>query len=151
MINVPLMILDERVRQWGGMVRGSKDAAAFDLFACTYETHNLGPGAQYTFSAGVAMHIGANTAMSVAGLIIPRSGLGRKGIVLSNGTGLIDPDYQGCLGVALWNRSQECITINPGDRIAQLLIVPVLIPEFAEVSAFEATERGSGSFGSSGR
>ena len=99
--------------------------------------------------AGLAIYIGDP---GYAALILPRSGLGHKhGIVLGNLVGLIDSDYQGELMVSCWNRSQQPFTVEPMERIAQLVIVPVVQPTFEVVDEFEATERGTGGFGSSGR
>lgn len=109
----------------------------------------LAPGASELISSGMAIHI-ADPA--VAALILPRSGLGaRHGIVLGNLVGLIDSDYQGPLMVSCWNRSDQPFSIAPGDRIAQMILVPVLQASLRVVDGFDATERGSGGFGHSGR
>ena len=115
---------------------------------CLENSITLKPGKTEMIPLGFAMHIhDAN----VAALIIPRSGLGSKhGIVLGNPVGLIDSDYQGELMVPAWNRSQEDFTISSGDRIAQMVIVPVIQANFNIVDDFEKTERGEGGFGSSG-
>ena len=109
----------------------------------------LAPGQTQLIRTGLAVHI-ADPAL--AGLVLPRSGLGHKhGIVLGNLVGLIDSDYQGELMVSCWNRGSETFTIQPGERIAQYVLVPVVQAEIRLVEAFEKTERGAGGFGSSGR
>ena len=111
---------------------------------------------EITVYAGEVKLIGTGIAIYVrdpgfAGMILPRSGLGHKnGIILGNGTGLIDSDYQGELKISIWNRSKEPFRIKHGDRIAQYVIVPVMQPEFVEVTSFVASERGADGFGSSG-
>ena len=149
MIDIALRILDARIgNEWPVPHPATAASAGVDLRACLDADTVLPPDAVLLVSSGIAMHIGDP---GYAGLIVPRSGLGhRHGIVLGNGTGLIDSDYQGPLMVSLWNRSDEPFTIAPGDRIAQLLIVPVLQPRFRVVEAFEASARGTGGFGHSG-
>ena len=116
--------------------------------ACVDSTLTLAPGAVELLPTGIAVYIEDPT---LAGLLLPRSGLGHKhGIVLGNLVGLIDSDYQGQLFVSVWNRSGEPFSIEAGDRIAQLVIVPVVQISFNVVEEFVTTERGSGGFGSSG-
>lgn len=124
-------------------------SAGLDLRACLGETIDLAPGATELIPTGIAIYL---EDPSLAAMILPRSGLGHKhGIVLGNLVGLIDSDYQGELMVSVWNRGQETFSIAPGDRIAQLIIVPVLQAQFQVVTSFKTSERGTGGFGSSGR
>ena len=123
-------------------------SAGVDLRANVAMPFTLAPGETKLVETGIAIHL---EDVTKAAMILPRSGLGHKhDIVLGNLTGLIDSDYQGELMVSLWNRSTESFTVNPGDRIAQLVIVPVERPEFVVVDSFEATERGEGGFNSTG-
>jgi len=141
-------ILDERIR---GMLPhyASAGSAGLDLRACLEKEFTLKPGEAHLVSSGIAIHIGDP---GYAAVILPRSGLGAKnGIVLGNLVGLIDSDYQGPLMVSLWNRGQAEFTIKPMDRIAQLVIVPVLQVEFEVVEDFAASARGAGGFGSTGK
>ncbi|MEJ2060714.1 MAG: dUTP diphosphatase [Gammaproteobacteria bacterium] len=124
-------------------------SAGMDLRACLDTALILAPGQTELIPTGIAIHIGD---AGLAATILPRSGLGHKhGIVLGNLVGLIDSDYQGQLFVSTWNRGQESFTIKPGERIAQLVFVPVVQAEFDIVEDFEASHRGEGGFGSSGR
>ena len=124
-------------------------SAGLDLRAMVEAPLTLSPGDTELLPTGLAIHIGD---AGYAGMILPRSGLGHKhGIVLGNLVGLIDSDYQGPLMVSCWNRSNNVYSIEPGDRIAQLVIVPVLRAQFNIVSEFEMTQRGEGGFGSSGK
>ena len=124
-------------------------SAGMDLRACLDGPLELAPGDTQLIPTGLAIHMG-DTGM--AAVILPRSGLGHKhGIVLGNLVGLIDSDYQGQLMVSCWNRGQSSFTIEPGERIAQLVFVPVLQPELKQVETFDASARGEGGFGSSGR
>ena len=144
---IELKILDDRVRQHlpAYATRGS---AGMDLRACIGEPLTIAPGDTVLVSTGVAIHI-ADPAL--AAIILPRSGLGHKhGIVLGNLVGLIDSDYQGALMVSCWNRGRDPYTLNPLDRLAQLVIVPVLQAKFEVVDEFNASDRGQGGFGSSG-
>lgn len=128
--------------------RATEGSAGVDLRANTSEPFELKPGETKLVETGLAIHLDD---VHVAAMILPRSGLGHKhGVVLGNLTGLIDSDYQGELMVSLWNRSTEPFTVNPGDRIAQMVIVPVMQPEFVVVDSFESTERGEGGFNSTG-
>ena len=124
-------------------------SAGLDLRACLTEPLTLQPNAWKLVPTGMAIHL-ADPAY--AALILPRSGLGHKhGIVLGNLVGLIDSDYQGQLMVSAWNRSEVAFTIEPMERIAQLVIVPVLQAEFNIVSEFSPTDRGEGGYGSTGK
>lgn len=128
---------------------GTPGAAGLDLRACLEAPLTLAPGESRLVSSGVAIHIGDP---GYAAVVLPRSGLGAKnGIVLGNLVGLIDSDYQGPLMVSLWNRGQAAFTIQPLDRIAQLVVVPVLQVEFNVVEEFPASSRGAGGFGSTGK
>ena len=123
-------------------------SAGIDLRACLDESLNLAPGDTSLIPTGIAIFV-ENPAY--AALILPRSGLGHKhGIVLGNLVGLIDSDYQGELMISAWNRGASTFTIEPGDRIAQLVVVPVQQITFSVVSEFSSTDRGTGGFGSSG-
>ena len=124
-------------------------SAGLDLRACVAAPLTLPPGRAELIPTGLAIHV-ADPAL--AALMLPRSGLGHKhGIVLGNLVGLIDSDYQGQLMVSCWNRSAEPFTIRPGERIAQLIIVPVVQVELEVVNDFEASARGAGGFGHSGQ
>ena len=124
-------------------------SAGMDLRACLDETLTLAPGQTELIPTGLSIHIGDP---SLCAMILPRSGLGHKhGIVLGNLVGLIDSDYQGQLFVSCWNRGQTTFSMAPGERIAQLVLVPVVQAEFEVVTEFSDSERGDGGFGSSGR
>jgi dUTP pyrophosphatase len=124
-------------------------SAGLDLRACLDEAFVLAPGEARLLSTGLAIHVADP---NLAAMILPRSGLGHKhGIVLGNLVGLIDSDYQGPLMVSCWNRGQAPFTVEPFERIAQLVIVPVVQASFRVVDAFDASGRGSGGFGSTGR
>ena len=124
-------------------------SAGLDLRACLDAPITLEPNAWQLVGTGIAIHLADP---GYAALILPRSGLGHKhGIVLGNLVGLIDSDYQGQIFVSCWNRGTTAFTIQPGERIAQLVVIPVAQVEFEVVSEFVATERGVGGFGSSGR
>src|SRR5574337_1343238 len=145
---VELRILDERIRAMLPAY-ATLGSAGLDLRACVDAPLTIAPGDAELIPTGVAIHIGHP---GLAAMILPRSGLGHKhGIVLGNLVGLIDSDYQGPLMVSCWNRGKEAFTIQPLDRIAQMVIVPVLQAEFRVVEEFEASKRGEGGFGSSGR
>lgn len=126
----------------------SEGSAGLDLRACIDEPLILEPGMTDLIPTGIAIHI--NDA-ALAATILPRSGLGHKhGIVLGNLVGLLDSDYQGEVLISCWNRGQNSFTIMPGDRIAQMVIVPIVQVDFDIVDEFHQTERGQGGFGSSG-
>lgn len=152
-VAVEVKILDDRIHAWGLPQYQSEMAAGIDLFACVDAPLALEAGAPAIFvPSGIAVHIGS---AGVAGLIVPRSGLGHKtGLVLGNLVGVLDADYTGPLLISVWNRNapgSAPIAIEPGDRIAQLLFVPILRPEFSVVDEFsQSTVRGSGGFGSTG-
>ena len=148
MIAVDVRILDERVR--GSLpAYATPGAAGMDLRACVDAPLVLAPGDVHLVSTGIAIHIGNP---GYAALILPRSGLGHKhGVVLGNLVGLIDSDYQGPLMVSCWNRGRDAFVLNPLDRLAQLVIVPVAQAEFRVVEAFDASTRAEGGFGSTGR
>lgn len=127
---------------------GTDGSAGLDLRACLEDTLVLQPGETKLIPTGMSIYIEDT---GLAAMILPRSGLGHKhGIVLGNLVGLIDSDYQGELMVSCWNRSDTAFTMEVGERIAQLVIVPVVQAEFDLVSEFEATDRGEGGFGSTG-
>ncbi|MCG8517580.1 MAG: dUTP diphosphatase [Pseudomonadales bacterium] len=124
-------------------------SAGLDLRACLDQPLTLEPGQTELLKTGLAIHIGDP---SLAAMILPRSGLGHKhGIVLGNLVGLIDSDYQGELMVSCWNRGNTTFTIEAGERIAQLVLVPVVQAEFELVDSFESSDRGAGGFGSTGK
>jgi len=124
-------------------------SAGLDLRACIDAPVTLAPGDALLLSTGMAIHIGDP---GHAAMILPRSGLGTKhGIVLGNLVGLIDSDYQGPLMVSCWNRGREPFTIQPMERIAQMIVVPVVQVQWNPVQAFVASDRGSGGFGSTGK
>jgi dUTP pyrophosphatase len=145
-----LRILDARIgNQFPLPAYATDGSAGLDLRACLDAPLVLAPGATQLIPTGIAIHIADP---GLAAVVLPRSGLGHKhGIVLGNLVGLIDSDYQGQLFVSCWNRGQTVFTIEPGERIAQLVIVPVVQVEFDVVEGFSASERGAGGFGSSGR
>ena len=146
---VELKVLDPRLRDWGLPRYQSAHAAAIDLHACLDAPVVLEPGTgPQLISAGFSLYMG-NPHM--AALILPRSGLGHRGLVLGNLVGLIDPDYTGPIMVSAWNRGAAAMTLTPGERFAQLMFVPVLRPGLVEVAAFSTeTTRGAGGFGSTG-
>jgi len=147
MRRLEVKILDERIR---GMLPhyASAGAAGLDLRACIASELVLSPGESQLVSSGIAIHVGDP---GYAAMILPRSGLGAKsGIVLGNLVGLIDSDYQGPLMISVWNRGKAAFTIQPLDRIAQLIVVPVVQVAFEVVEEFAASARGAGGFGSTG-
>jgi dUTP pyrophosphatase len=145
-----LRILDERIgRDIPLPEAATAGSAGVDLRACIDDRIALGPGDTELIGTGIAIHLEDPT---LAAMILPRSGLGHKhGIVLGNLVGLIDSDYQGELKVSCWNRGSETFSIEPGDRIAQLVVVPIVPVSFDVVSEFAASERGSGGFGHTGK
>jgi dUTP pyrophosphatase len=147
-MHVQLKILDPRLHRQMP-VYATPGAAGLDLRACIDAPLTLEPGDAQLIPTGMAMHLADP---GFAAMILPRSGLGVKhGIVLGNLVGLIDSDYQGPLMVSCWNRGRSAFTIEPLERIAQMVIVPVVQAQFEVVEAFVASERGSGGFGSTGR
>ena len=147
MQHIELKILDARIRE-RLPAYATSGSAGLDLRACIDRALTIAPGDAQLISTGIAIHIGDPT---LAAMVLPRSGLGHKhGIVLGNLVGLIDSDYQGPLMVSCWNRGREPFTIQPFDRIAQLVIVPVVQASFRLVDEFVASDRGVGGFGSSG-
>jgi dUTP pyrophosphatase len=148
MTTVDIRILDARVAD-ALPAYATPGSAGLDLRACVDTPVVLEPGQAQLIPTGLAMHLGDP---GLAAMILPRSGLGHKhGIVLGNLVGLIDSDYQGPLMVSCWNRGSEPFTIQPLERIAQLVIVPVVQAQFRLVDSFDASERGEGGFGSTGR
>jgi dUTP pyrophosphatase len=147
---IALKILDPRVgREFPLPEPATRGSAGVDLRAMLDADHELAPDATLLIPTGIAIHI---EDPGYAAMILPRSGLGHKhGIVLGNLVGLIDSDYQGPLMVSCWNRGRQPFRIAVGERIAQLVIVPVLQPRFQIVDDFAESHRGSGGFGSSGR
>ena len=144
---IDLKLLDERIREYLPAY-ATPGSAGLDLRACLDQTLTIAPGDVHLISTGISIHIGNP---GFAALILPRSGLGHKhGIVLGNLVGLIDSDYQGPLMVSCWNRGVAAFTMHPLDRIAQLVIVPVVQAAFRIVDEFEVSRRGAEGFGSSG-
>ena len=143
-------VLDARIGRDYPLPQYATDGSAgIDLRACIDAPLELKPGDTQLIPSGIAIYL---QDPSYAAIVLPRSGLGHKhGIVLGNLVGLIDSDYQGQIFVSCWNRGQSTFTIQPGERIAQLVVVPVVQVEFDVVNEFVATERGAGGFGSSGR
>ena len=148
MRKLQVKILDERIRDMLPHY-ASEGAAGLDLRACIEKEMVLNPGDSQLVPSGIAIHVADP---GYAAIILPRSGLGAKnGIVLGNLVGLIDSDYQGPLMVSLWNRGKAAFTVQPMDRVAQLVIVPVAQVEFDVVPEFTASTRGAGGFGSTGK
>jgi dUTP pyrophosphatase len=151
-MDIELKVLDERLHGWGLPDWQSDMAAGLDLRACLQAPLTLEPGATGLVPSGIALNMGRR---DIAAVIWPRSGLGHKrGLVLGNLTGLIDPDYTAEILISVWNRTApggEAVTIAPGDRIAQLVFLPVLHPRLTLVPEFSTTTaRGGGGFGSTG-
>lgn len=146
---IKLRVLDPRIgREFPLPQHATAGSAGMDLRACIDAPLALLPGAVELIPTGVSIYIGDP---ELAAVLLPRSGLGHKnGIVLGNLVGLIDSDYQGPLMVSVWNRGATAFTINPGDRIAQMVFVPVVQVGFEVVEDFSTTARGGGGFGSSG-
>lgn len=149
-VRVQLRVLDERLgKQFPLPEYATAGSAGVDLRACLDDALTLSPGGTALVPSGMAIHL---EDPGLAAVILPRSGLGhRHGLVLGNLVGLIDSDYQGQLMVSCWNRGQSPFTIEPGERIAQLVIVPVLQAQFEVVDSFTASARGEGGFGHTGR
>lgn len=145
---IDLKVLDPRMAD-SLPAYATAGSAGLDLRACLDAPVLLAPGDTALIRTGLAIHIADP---GLAAMVLPRSGLGHKhGIVLGNLVGLIDSDYQGELMVSCWNRGRDAFTINPLERIAQLVIVPVVQARFRLVDSFEGSERGAGGFGSTGR
>jgi len=150
MKKIQLKILDPRLGQEIALPHYATDGSAgLDLRACLEQATTLQPGETLLIPTGLAIHIDDP---QLAAVLLPRSGLGHKhGIVLGNLVGLIDSDYQGQIFVSCWNRGSSAFTIEIGERIAQMVFVPVVQVEFECVAEFDASQRGSGGFGHSGR
>ena len=147
---IQLRLLDERLgRDYPLPDYATQGSAGFDLRACVHEPLLVEPGQTELIPTGIAIHINDP---KLAAIILPRSGLGHKhGIVLGNLVGLIDSDYQGQVLVSCWNRSCQPFTIDPGLRLAQMVIVPIVQVEFDVVRDFDASTRGEGGFGHTGQ
>lgn len=147
---IDVKILDDRIRGEYGLPHYVTDGSAgLDLRACIDTAIELSPGETQLIPSGIAIHIANN---NLAAVILPRSGLGHKhGIVLGNLVGLIDSDYQGQVFISCWNRGSTTFNIEPGERVAQLVFVPVVRVQFNVVERFEETQRAEGGFGHSGR
>jgi deoxyuridine 5'-triphosphate nucleotidohydrolase len=150
MRSLQVRVLDPRLgREFPLPAYASEGSAGLDLRACLDAPLTLGAGRAELLPTGLAIHLDDP---GLAAMLLPRSGLGHKhGIVLGNLVGLIDSDYQGQIMVSAWNRGATAFTIEPGERIAQLVVVPVVQVRLEVVAAFTASERGAGGFGSSGR
>ena len=149
-MKVQIKVLDTRLgNEWPLPAYATSGSAGLDLRACLDEAVQIKPGETILVKTGMAIYI---EDPNFAGLILPRSGLGHKhGIVLGNLVGLIDSDYQGELMVSVWNRSQTVFTLEPGERLAQYVLVPVVQAQFEQVNEFTASERGTGGFGHTGQ
>ena len=150
MREVKVQVLDPRIgAQFELPAHATDGSAGIDLRACVDLPVTLQPGETELIPTGIAMHIGDT---GLAAMLLPRSGLGHKhGIVLGNLVGLIDSDYQGQVYVSCWNRGETAFTVEPGERIAQMVFVPVVQVRLEVVEEFESTARGAGGFGHSGR
>ncbi len=148
MTTIDLKVLDARMAEHLPAY-ATPGSAGLDLRACLDEPLHIAPGQTHLVPTGLSIHIADP---GLAAIILPRSGLGHKhGIVLGNLVGLIDSDYQGQLMVSVWNRGQDSFTLQPMDRMAQLVIVPVVQAQFRLVDDFDASSRGTGGFGSTGK
>ena len=148
MRKLDIKILDERIRA-NLPSYATAGSAGLDLRACIDAPLTLQPGESSLIPSGIAIHLGE---AGLAAIVIPRSGLGHKhGIVLGNLVGLIDSDYQGQVMVSCWNRGRSAFVVNPLERIAQLVVVPVVQVELNVVEAFDESARGAGGFGSTGK
>ena len=149
-MKVQVKVLDSRLgTEWPMPTYATAGSAGLDLRACVDSSTVIEPGQTVLVKTGLAIYIQDT---GFAGMILPRSGLGHKyGIVLGNLVGLIDSDYQGELMVSVWNRSQTAFSLEPGERLAQYVLVPVVQAEFEQVDEFVATERGTGGFGHTGK
>ena len=150
MQKIQLKILDPRLGNEFPLPHYATDGSAgMDMRACLDAPLELAPGDAHLIPTGLAIHV-ADTGL--AAVLLPRSGLGHKhGVVLGNLVGLIDSDYQGQVFVSCWNRGEKTFLVEPGERIAQMVIVPVVRAEFEIVEDFDASERGAGGFGHTGR
>ncbi len=150
MKSIQLKIIDSRIGSEFPLPEyATSGSAGVDMRACVDAPLTLEPGETHLIPTGIALHIDDP---SLAAVLLPRSGLGHKhGIVLGNLVGLIDSDYQGQVFVSCWNRGKESFTIQPGERIAQMVFVPVVRAEFETVVSFQKSDRGDGGFGHSGR
>lgn len=150
MPRLKLKILDSRIGNEFPLPGYETDGSAgLDLRACLDEPLDINPGDTHLIPSGVAIHI---QDQQLAAMILPRSGLGhKKGIVLGNLVGLIDSDYQGQIFISCWNRGNESYRIEPGERIAQMIIVPVVHAQFDVVNDFDESSRSTGGFGHTGR
>ncbi|WP_367680513.1 dUTP diphosphatase [Candidatus Fukatsuia anoeciicola] len=146
---IDIKIIDPRIGKEFPLPKyATSGSAGLDLRACLYEALDLAPGKTTLLSTGLAIYINDS---NLTAMILPRSGLGHKnGIVLGNLVGLIDSDYQGQLMISIWNRSEKIFTIKPGDRVAQIVLVPVVQVELNIVKEFINSERGTNGFGHSG-
>lgn len=149
-MKVQVKLLDPRLgKEWPLPSYATAGSAGLDLRACLDEAIEIEPGQTVLVKTGMAIYIHD---VNFAGLILPRSGLGHKhGIVLGNLVGLIDSDYQGELMVSVWNRGKTTFRLEPGERLAQYVLVPVVQAEFEQVEEFEETLRGAGGFGHTGK
>ena len=148
MKTIAIKILDSRMQDQLPTY-ATEGSAGLDLRACLDTPLIMQPGETHLIPTGLAIHIGDP---GYAAMILPRSGLGHKhGIVLGNLVGLIDSDYQGQLMISTWNRGSTAFTLNPMERLAQLIVVPVVRTKFTVVDEFESSERGVGGFGSTGK
>jgi dUTP pyrophosphatase len=144
---ISVKILDDRLKP-EMLVPSTDGSAAIDLRACINEPLYLHPNRTMIVRSGLAFYIRDK---DKAGIVLPRSGLGTKGLVIGNLVGLIDSDYQGEVSISIWNRTDHLIHINPMDRVAQFMIIPVIHPEYEVVEEFdEQTKRGTGGHGSTG-
>lgn len=150
MQKIQLRILDKRIGEDIPLPTYATDGSAgMDMRACLDEPLVVHPGDTHLIPTGIAIHIADS---NLAAVLLPRSGLGHKhGIVLGNLTGLIDSDYQGQVFVSCWNRGNDTFTVNPGERIAQMVFVPVVQAAFEVVDSFEQSNRGAGGFGHTGK
>jgi len=145
---IDVRILDPRLKQQMP-VYATVGSAGLDLRACIESTLEIRPGETHLVPSGIAVHLADP---GLAAVVLPRSGLGHKhGIVLGNLVGLIDSDYQGQIFVSVWNRGSQPFTLNPMERIAQLVVIPVVQVKLNVVEAFEDSGRGAGAFGSTGK
>ena len=150
MHKIQLKILDRRLGNEFPLPHyATEGSAGMDMRACVDAPLEIAPGETHLIPTGLAIHVEDT---GLAAVLLPRSGLGHKhGIVLGNLVGLIDSDYQGQVFVSCWNRGDETFTISPGERIAQMVIVPVIRADFEVVDEFEESDRGAGGFGHTGR